>query len=377
MGEEHNRHSLIIQGALFGADDRDPLASSHPTTDEQKTTHDRLAEQSGQSARPIVTARFRDQALWEDHADQSDDNHQIASPSSSSHEQAVLPGLDVLFGPDPVSSDQAQETADRSSTHSKRTSRNSPKKVHGGLSRRVRLFRERFEKATKGEHSKVIHRHIHDEPDTVGQGGRMINREAQKSRLFSFSLFSELGQQNEVQPLNESPLDIVYGSAQQHSSATHTPTQIQSRTTRATTRTTKQTRQLAHIRWILSFPALRDAANGPYSFDFSLSYSFWDRLSALIFEGTVGLPDFVAHQALQQMGDPNLAQWINDLARYEVSFPGVAHNEGAYAHAIEKITHHLPLVVGEPAPQSSADDQDDHDVEFISVKTLMTQAHGF
>lgn len=397
-GEESE--DLVIQGALFGADDRSPLdplphPSSQPSEDGVEQSDHQLHRSESRAERlphPIVTPHFRDQALWDDDAD--------LAPASS-HDS--LPGINALFGLPPTSSAASStfssSTAPLSDPRSESSqSEQTPQEKMRKPSRRVRLFRQRFEEAEKGEHAKIAHRHIDDQPDTVGQGGRMVNREAQRSQLFVFSLLSEAEQPEVSHPSNETPLDIVYGSGDRSESGSGSvPSHPSSPSDQSQAvkddvsahPSDRSSRQYSHARWIISFSALNQAVCGPYSFDFSLSYEFWDRLSTLIKSHIVVLPDFTARRVLQQIGDPNLAQWITDLSNLWTVLPDAVANDLNYAQVIGKVTGHQIAIIGEMSDEKSVSQPQSRSsqtqpqsttfrpVKFVSLTAFMKQARGF
>jgi hypothetical protein len=447
MGKEQEGEDPIIQGALFGADDRDPLSSSslasslsasssshsvssswyRKVSQADKSAHDRSDFE--QSPHPIVTSHYRDQALWDDDLDIApvvDTTHSTKADQSDAHPllHRALPGIDALFGSSSssFSSSASPSAADASKSRSdsqasadlgaqrekapekdsdqgtgKRTSKSTRK-----MSRRVRLFHQRFEEAEKGEHVKIVHRRIHDQPDTVGQGGRMVNREAQRSQLFSFSLLSEVDQQVPTRPLNETPLDIVYGSGSSHSHSSslahHKSNSQKDDGAHQEDRAAHTTRTYSRARWVISYSALSYAARGPYSFDFSLSYDFWGRLSTLIQNHVVILPDFTARRVLQQIGDPNLAQWTTSLSSSWTVLSDIAAASAdivptdlSYVRAIGRVTGHQLAIIGKPEDtdvrRSAVRQVESQDaksqqvvarsIRFVSLTDFMRQARGF
>lgn len=391
---EEESEDLIIQGALFGADDRSPLnslprSSVQPSQDGVEQSDHQLHRSESRAERlphPIVTPHFRDQALWDDDED--------LAPASS-HDS--LPGINALFGLPPTSpaasSTSSSSTAPLSDPRSESAqSEQTPQKKMRKPSRRVRLFRQRFDEAEKGEHAKITHRHIDDQPDTVGQGGRMMNREAQRSHLFAFSLLSEAEQPDISHPSNETPLDIVYGSGDGSESDSSHPSspsdQLQAVKDDVSAHPSdRPSRPYTHARWIISFSALDQAVRGPYSFDFSLSYEFWDRLGTLIKSHTVILPDFTARRVLQQIGDPNLAQWITDLSNLWTVLPDAAANDLNYAQVIGEVADRQIAIIAEASDEKSAVQQRSrssqsqpssfHPAQFVSLSAFMKQARGF
>lgn len=400
MKKEHEEESddLVIQGALFGADDRSPLdplphLSSRSLQGEadQPDQSQHSKSRAERSPHPIVTPHFRDQALWDDDAD-------VALVRS----HRSLPGVNALFGlsSSPSATPSSLSDAHSGSAHSRQTPQETTRKT----SRRARLFRQRFEEAEKGEHAKITHRKIHDQPDTIGQGGRMVNREAQRSQLFAFSLLSEAQQSEVSHPSNEKPLDIVYGSDAYRSG---TDTESESELSRPSSpadqpqamendvsgsQKDRSLRQYSHAQWIMSFSALDQAVRGPYSFDFSLSYEFWDRLATLIKNRTVILPAFTARHVLQQVGDPNLAQWITDLSDAWITFPDSPSNDQSYAQALGKVTGRQIAIISEMGDEESAVQPEIRSPEshstkalssssypshFVSLTAFMRQARGF
>lgn len=370
MKKEHEEESddLVIQGALFGADDRSPLdplphLSSCSSQDEvdQPDQSQHSKSRAERSPHPIMTPHFRDQALWEDDAD--------VAPVRS---HRSLPGINALFGlsSSPSATPSSLSDAHSGSAHSGQIPQETTRKT----SRRARLFRQRFEEAEKGEHVKITHRRIHDQPDTIGQGGRMVNREAQRSQLFAFSLLSEAQQSEVSHPSNEKPLDIVYGSELSRPSSPADQPQAMKNDVSGS-QEDRSLRQYSHAQWIMSFSALDQAVRGPYSFDFSLSYEFWDRLATLIKNRTVILPAFTARHVLQQVGDPNLAQWITDLSDAWIAFPDSASNDHSYAQALGKVTGRQIAIIGEMGDEESAVQSEIRSPESHSTKTLSSSSY--